>query len=181
MEIHHTKHHQAYVDNLNKALKGLDALQNLDIEELLKNLDKVPVGKKDLINNNGGGHANHSLFWNIMSPNGGGQPKGDLLKKIQKDFGNVNKMIEEISNAAITQFGSGWGWLVLNVKGKLESVSTKNQDSPLLYNMKPLLGIDVWEHAYYLNYQNKRADYIKAWWNVVNWREVEKRFIQAKS
>lgn len=185
MKIHHMKHHQGYVNNLNAALEGPAmqgfTMKNKSLEQILMNLDQVPEEIRSALQNNGGGHANHSLFWAVMIPDGGGSPNGELLKKIEEDFGSLGKMIEEVSDAAVSHFGSGWGWLVLNTEGKLEAVSTKNQDSPLLHGLKPILGIDVWEHAYYLNYQNRRADYVAAFWNVVNWAEVGRRFEEAQS
>lgn len=172
MEIHHTKHHQAYIDNVNKALEGQDKLKDLSVEELLKSLNEVPEEIRTAVRNNGGGHYNHSLFWEIMSPNGGGKPEGKLAKKIDEDLGGFEKFKEEFKKAALGRFGSGWAWLVLD-GDKLAVVSTPNQDNPISEGKKPLLGIDVWEHAYYLKYQNKRADYIDAFWNVVDWKKVE--------
>jgi len=172
MEIHHSKHHQAYIDKLNEAVDGVPSLEGLSVEELVQNLDKAPLGKKDIIKNHGGGHANHSLFWNIMIP-GGKEISEDLEKQITDQFGSFSKCKEEVTKASLTHFGSGWGWLVLNNKQRFEVISTSNQDSPLMYGYKPLLGIDVWEHAYYLKYQNRRAEYLEAFWNVVNWEKVE--------
>lgn len=172
MEIHHTKHHQAYIDNVNKALEGQDKLKDLSVEELLKSLNEVPEEIRTAVRNNGGGHYNHSLFWEIMSPNGGGKPEGKLAKKMDEDLGGFEKFKEEFKKAALGRFGSGWAWLVLD-GDKLAVVSTPNQDNPISEGKKPLLGIDVWEHAYYLKYQNKRADYIDAFWNVVDWKKVE--------
>ncbi len=172
MEIHHSKHHQAYIDKLNEAVDGVPSLEGLSVEELVQNLDKVPLGKKDIIKNHGGGHANHSLFWNIMIPGGKGV-SANLEKQLTDQFGSFSKCKEDVAEASLTHFGSGWGWLVLNNKQRFEVVSTSNQDSPLMYGYKPLLGIDVWEHAYYLKYQNRRAEYLEAFWNVVNWEEVE--------
>ncbi|MDY6570787.1 superoxide dismutase, partial [Clostridioides difficile] len=169
MEIHHTKHHQAYIDNVNKALEGQDKLKDLSVEELLKSLNEVPEEIRTAVRNNGGGHYNHSLFWEIMSPNGGGKPEGKLAKKMDEDLGGFEKFKEEFKKAALGRFGSGWAWLVLD-GDKLAVVSTPNQDNPISEGKKPLLGIDVWEHAYYLKYQNKRADYIDAFWNVVDWK-----------
>jgi Fe-Mn family superoxide dismutase len=175
MEIHHTKHHGGYTSKLNAAIEGSD-LEKLTIEEILQNISKHSVG----VRNNGGGYYNHKLFWEIMSPNGGGEPTGDLMNAINKDFGSFSKFKAEFSNAAATRFGSGWAWL-LNQNGKLMVSSTSNQDNPLmdLVDVKgtPILGLDVWEHAYYLHYQNKRPDYIDAFWNVVNWGQVAKRFV----
>ena len=179
MEIHYTKHHQAYVDNLNKALEKYPELQDKDLEELLKNLDQVPEDIRFAVQNNGGGHYNHSLFWEIMSPNGGGEPEGEMLKAIEESFGGLEQFKEKFAGEAMARFGSGWAWLCLKGDGKLDVCSTKNQNNSLMHGAMPLMGIDVWEHGYYLNYQNRRADYITAWWNVVNWKEVEKRFGEA--
>jgi len=181
MEIHHSKHHQGYVNKINAAIAGLPELEKLSIFDLIQNLDKVPVGKEDAVRNNGGGHANHSFFWEILTPGGNKNISPELKQKIDKDFGTLDKLIEEVSDAAATQFGSGWGWLVINKEGNLEAISTPNQDSPLQYGYKPLLNIDVWEHAYYLSYQNKRPDYIKAIWNTINWEQVSKNFAKAIS
>lgn len=180
MEIHHTKHHQAYVNNLNKAIEGLD-IKSQSIEELLKNLNSIPVGKKDLVRNHGGGHANHNLYWDILTPGGSSKPSGSLLTAIEKDFGSFDTCASEVSDAAITHFGSGWGWLVVNKNNKLEAVSTANQDSPLLFGHTPIIGIDVWEHAYYLKYQNLRADYVKSLWSLINWNKVEILYEKAHS
>jgi Fe-Mn family superoxide dismutase len=178
MEIHHDKHHAGYVNNLNKAIEGTD-MEKLSLEELLKNVSKHPVA----VRNNGGGHYNHSLFWEIMGPNKGGQPSGALAEAINGTFGSFDQYKETFSKAAATRFGSGWAWLVSN-NGKLEIGSTPNQDNPLMdvsdLKGNPIMGIDVWEHAYYLKYQNKRPDYISAWWNVVNWNEIAKRFASLK-
>ncbi len=179
MEIHHTKHHQGYVNKVNAALEGLD-LADKPIEEVLKNIDKVPAEKKQAVINNGGGHANHSLFWTIMKPNGGGNPSGDLAAAINSTFGDFDNLKKQFSDAAATRFGSGWAWLCVNKDGKLEVLSTANQDSPYMNHLTPVLGLDVWEHAYYLHYQNKRPDYIAAFWNVINWAQVEKNFAAAK-
>jgi Fe-Mn family superoxide dismutase len=174
MEIHHDRHHQAYVTNLNAAIEGTD-LGSMSIDELCKNLDRVPEDKRTAVRNNGGGHWNHSFFWKIMGPNGGGLPTGDLLKAINDSFGSVDAMKEQFNKAAAGRFGSGWAWLVVK-DGKLAITSTPNQDNPLMDGSgTPILGCDVWEHAYYLKYQNKRPDYIAAWWNTVNWNEVSKR------
>jgi superoxide dismutase, Fe-Mn family len=170
MRIHHDKHHQAYVDKANAALEGTD-LAGAPFEEVLANLDKLPEDKRTAVRNNAGGHANHTLFWQIMSPDGGGDPEGELAEAI----GDFERFKEELSNAAINQFGSGWGWLVKD-GSSVAVISTPNQDSPLLQGKTPLLGVDVWEHAYYLSYQNRRPDYVAAWWNVVNWPEVARRF-----
>ncbi len=174
MTIHHTKHHQAYIDKLNAAIEGTEWADKPTCE-ILKNLDKVPADKKAAIQNNGGGHYNHSFFWTIIGPNAGGEPSGKLAAAITEAFGGFDKFKEAFAAAGATRFGSGWAWLVLN-NGKLEVTSTANQDSPISEDKKILLGLDVWEHAYYLKYQNKRPDYIAAFWNVVNWKAVEERF-----
>lgn len=179
MEIHHTKHHQAYVNNLNSALEKYPELQDKPVEELLRNINSVPEDIRTAVRNNGGGHANHSLFWTIMSPNGGGAPTGELADAINTAFGSFEAFKEQFSKAAATRFGSGWAWLALTAFGKLIVYSTPNQDSPYMDGYTPLLGLDVWEHAYYLNYQNRRADYIAAWWNVVNWEQVAKNYAEA--
>src|SRR3954454_19030588 len=175
MNIHHTKHHNTYVTNLNNALEGNEELLSKSVEELIANLDAVPEAARTAVRNNGGGHANHSLFWELLSPNGGGNPTGALAEAIDAKFGNFDAFKEEFAKAGATRFGSGWAWLVSN-NGELEITSTPNQDSPIMEGKTPLLGLDVWEHAYYLNYQNRRPDYIAAFWNVVNWDEVAKRF-----
>ena len=173
MQIHHDKHHQTYVDRLNDAVKGTD-LESKSVEDILKDFASVPDDKKTAVRNHGGGHANHSLFWTIMSPNGGGAPSGDAASAIDGAFGSFDSFKEKFSAAAAGVFGSGWAWLVSN-GGKLEIVARPNQDSPLMDGLTPVLGLDVWEHAYYLKYQNRRPDYITAWWNVVNWDEVNRR------
>jgi len=180
MEIHHTKHHQTYVDNLNKAVEGYKEYQEMDIKELIAKLNSLPEEIKTAVRNNGGGHLNHSIFWKIMSPNGGGEPVGEVAKKIDEDLGGFDKFKEEFKKAALGRFGSGWAWLVVSKDGKFEIVSTPNQDNPVSEGKEPLLGIDVWEHAYYLKYQNRRADYIDAWFNVVDWNKVEKRYKEIK-
>ncbi len=179
MEIHHTKHHQAYVTNLNAALEGLPELQALSIEDLLRNISRVPDDKRQAVINNGGGHANHTLFWQIMAPKAGGEPVGELAEAITKAFGGFPAFKEKLSNAAKTRFGSGWAWLVVNGNKALEVYSTANQDSPYMQGHTPILGLDVWEHAYYLKYQNRRPDYIEAWWNVVNWAKVNENYVAA--
>ena len=179
MEIHHGKHHAAYVTNLNKALDGLGELEKRSITELLADLGSVPESARTAVRNNGGGHFNHSLFWKIMKPGGGGNPGGELADAIKSTFGSVDEMKSRINKAGVTRFGSGWAWLYI-ADGKLEIGSTPNQDSPIMEGGKPILGIDVWEHAYYLNYQNRRPDYLEAWWNVVNWEQVAKNFARAK-
>ena len=175
MHIHHDKHHAAYVNNLNKALDGHADLQSKSIEDLLKDISKVPENIRTAVRNNGGGHANHAMFWQIMGPNAGGAPTGALADAIASTFGSVDKFKELFTQAATTRFGSGWAWLV-EAGGKLAVESTANQDSPMMDGKKPIMGLDVWEHAYYLKYQNRRPDYINAWWNVVNWAEVGRRF-----
>ncbi len=179
MNIHHSKHHNAYVTNLNNALAGNEELLSKSVEEVIANLDAVPEAARAAVRNNGGGHANHTLFWQILSPNGGGEPTGDLLDAINAKFGNLDSFKEEFAKAATTRFGSGWAWLAVN-NGELEVTSTPNQDSPLMEGKTPILGLDVWEHAYYLKFQNRRPDYINTFWNVVNWDEVSKRYAEAK-
>ncbi|AXF54723.1 superoxide dismutase [Salicibibacter kimchii] len=178
MNIHHDKHHNTYVTKLNDALSGHDDLANQSVEDLVTNLDKVPENIRTAVRNNGGGHANHKLFWTILSPNGGGKPSGDLLSAIENKWGSFDQFQEEFTNAALGRFGSGWAWLVVD-GGNLAIQDTLNQDSPLTEGKTPILGIDVWEHAYYLKYQNRRPEYVKAFWNVVNWPEVERRYKEA--
>ncbi len=177
MEIHHDKHHGAYVEKLNAALDGHPDLQKLDIVELITSLDKVPEDIRTTVRNNGGGHANHSFFWDIMSPDGGGEPGGELAEAVNKEFGGFEAFKAKFKEAALGRFGSGWAWLCY-FQGKLHVCSTPNQDSTVMEDKDhaPLLGLDVWEHAYYLKYQNKRPDYVDAWWNVVNWPQVEKYY-----
>jgi superoxide dismutase, Fe-Mn family len=179
MRIHHDKHHGGYVSKVNAALEGHEDLASKSIEDLLKDINSVPENIRTAVRNNGGGHANHSLFWEVLSPNGGGNPTGAVGDAINSKFGSFDKFKEEFSNAAATRFGSGWAWLVVN-NGELEVTSTPNQDSPYMEGNTPILGLDVWEHAYYLKYQNLRPDYIKAFFNVVNWDEVNKRYESAK-
>ncbi|PCL89587.1 superoxide dismutase [Paenibacillus lautus] len=179
MEIHHDRHHNTYVTNLNAALENAPELQGKSLEDLIGNLDAVPESIRTAVRNNGGGHANHSLFWEVIGPNGGGQPTGALADAINSELGGFDKFKEDFAKAATTRFGSGWAWLVVK-DGKLAVTSTPNQDSPIMEGQTPLLGLDVWEHAYYLKYQNKRPDYISAFWNVVNWEEVGKRYDNAK-
>ncbi|PKD45275.1 superoxide dismutase [Rhodohalobacter barkolensis] len=179
MKIHHGKHHQGYTNKLNAALEGHD-FADLEIEEVLRRIDEVPADKKQAVINSGGGYANHNLFWKVMSPNGGGNPTGDVAKAIDKKFGSFDKFKEEFSSTAASQFGSGWGWLCVDDSGELVVQSTANQDSPYMSGLTPILGVDVWEHAYYLNYQNRRPDYLDAFWNVVNWDQVEKNYQDAK-
>jgi superoxide dismutase, Fe-Mn family len=177
MEIHHGKHHQAYVDNANKALEGTD-LADASFEDVLRGIDTLPEDKRTAVRNNAGGHANHSLFWEIMGPGGGGEPSGALAEAIGSAFGGFDDFKKTAIQNGVTRFGSGWSWLVWNGSG-LEAYSTANQDSPVMQGHTPLLGIDVWEHAYYLNYQNRRPDYLEAWWNVVNWEAVAARYDDA--
>ena len=179
MQIHHGKHHQAYVNNLNAALDKHPELHQKTLEELLRGINTVPEDIRTAVRNNAGGHHNHSLFWTIMAPKAGGEPAGALADAIKKAFGDFAKFKEQVAAAATTRFGSGWAWLAVS-GGKLEIFSTANQDSPLMDGKIPVLGLDVWEHAYYLKYQNRRPDYIGAWWNVVNWPEVAKRYEAAK-
>ncbi len=185
MEIHHGKHHAAYIANLNKALEGNDDLAGKTIEDLISDLDAVPEAIRGTVRNNGGGHANHSLFWTILGPNAGGTPSGDLATAIEKAFGSFDAFKDAFKNAALTRFGSGWAWLVVKSDGSVAVTSTPNQDSPLMGaaagcdGCTPILGVDVWEHAYYLNYQNRRPDYVDSFWNVVNWDAVAERFAAA--
>jgi Fe-Mn family superoxide dismutase len=179
MEIHHTKHHQGYVNNLNAALEKAPNLQKTSLEELLRGIATVPEAIRTAVRNHGGGHANHTLFWQVMAPKAGGAPTGKLADALTKTFGGVDAFKEQFGAAAGSRFGSGWAWLVVH-DGKLAVESTANQDSPIMEGKTPILGLDVWEHAYYLHYQNRRADYIKAWWNVVNWPEVARRFDAAR-
>jgi len=181
MQIHHDKHHATYVNNLNDALKDNTKLLSYEVTELIRNLDKVPDDIRTKVRNNGGGHANHSFFWTIMAPSGkggGGEALGKLSEAIRNSFTNIESFKEKFTAAGMGRFGSGWAWLVVN-KERLEIMDTPNQDSPLMDGKVPILGLDVWEHAYYLKYQNRRVDYINAWWNVINWRQVEKEFIGA--
>jgi Fe-Mn family superoxide dismutase len=175
MEIHHGKHHQTYVNNLNAAIEKAPELANKSIEDLMRNVSSLPEAVRAPIRNNGGGHWNHSMFWQIMAPKAGGEPGGNLGAAIKSAFGDFAKFREQFSAAGVGRFGSGWAWLI-NSGGKLSIASTPNQDNPLMEGQKAIMGLDVWEHAYYLKYQNRRPDYISAWWNVVNWKEVEKRF-----
>jgi superoxide dismutase, Fe-Mn family len=180
MRIHHGKHHQAYVNNANDALKGHDQLQQLSVEDLLRRIDEVPQEIRTKLRNNAGGHANHSLFWQIMGPDAGGEPAGALGEAIRSEFRDFASFREQFSTAAKGRFGSGWGWLVVADGGRLQVMDTANQDSPYMSGYTPILGLDVWEHAYYLHYQNRRPDYVEAWWNVVNWDEVQRRFEKAR-
>ena len=179
MEVHHGKHHKSYTDKLNDALKDHE-FSSLPIEEVLRRIDEVPESKRQAVINNGGGYANHNLFWTIMSPDGGGKPSGDLAEAIDKEFGSFKEFKEKFSNAATTQFGSGWGWLCVDSSGNLKVTSTANQDSTYMEGLTPILGVDVWEHAYYLKYQNKRPEYLENFWNVVNWDQVAENYKNAR-
>jgi Fe-Mn family superoxide dismutase len=180
MRLHHDKHHQAYVDNLNKALEGAPLLANLSPEDLMRRINEVPESARTAVRNNGGGHVNHSMFWQIMKPEGGGQPSGALVQAIDSAFGSFDQFKAAFNDAGVKRFGSGWAWLVLNSSGQLQITSTANQDSPYIDGLYPVMGNDVWEHAYYLKYQNRRAEYLNAWWNVVNWPAIEQRYQQAR-
>jgi superoxide dismutase, Fe-Mn family len=179
MEIHHDKHHATYVTNLNKAVEGTD-LESKSIEDLVKNLDQVPEAKRTAVRNNGGGHVNHAFFWELLTPGGSNAPTGALATAINETFGSVDALMEEVNAAGAGRFGSGWAWLVVDGSGKLAVVSTPNQDNPLTDGQTPVLGVDVWEHAYYLKYQNRRPDYLKAFWNVVNWDVANQNFEKAR-
>jgi superoxide dismutase, Fe-Mn family len=181
MQLHHDKHHQAYVNNLNTALQGLSQFDGVSVEDLMRRINEVPENVRTAVRNNGGGHANHSMFWQIMKANGGGQPTGALADAINSTFGSFDQFKTTFNDNGAKRFGSGWTWLVVDQSGKLQALSTANQDSPLMDGLTPVMGNDVWEHAYYLTYQNRRPDYLAAWWNVVNWDEVAKRFQQASS
>ncbi|MGI8968066.1 MAG: superoxide dismutase [Chloroflexota bacterium] len=178
MHLHHDKHHQAYVTNLNAALEKHPEFQNQSAEELVTNLNKVPDDIRTAVRNNGGGHVNHSMFWEIMKPNGGGAPTGAIAQAINEAFGSFDAFKQQFNDAGTKRFGSGWAWLIRGRDGKLTIISSANQDSPLIEGAKPILGNDVWEHAYYLKYQNRRPEYLNAWWNVVNWDEINRRFQQ---
>ncbi len=180
MEIHHDKHHQAYITNLNKALEGNAGLASKPINELIKDMSAVPENIRTAVRNNGGGHSNHSFFWNIMGPGNGGVPTGEIADAIKETFGSFEALQEKINAVGAARFGSGWAWLVVSKDKKLEVISTPNQDSPLMDGHTPVLGVDVWEHSYYLKYQNKRPDYLKAWWNTVNWDAVNQHYTAAK-
>ena len=179
MEIHHSRHHQTYVTNLNTALADLPELAALPLEALLARIDSLPAQVQGAVRNHGGGHANHSLFWQVMSPQGGGEPDGELAAAIERDLGGLESFRQAFTQAALSRFGSGWAWLVVDGRGKLQVVSSANQDSPLMEGLTPILGLDVWEHAYYLKYQNKRPDYIAAFYNVIDWDEVARRYVAA--
>ncbi|MEO5511886.1 MAG: superoxide dismutase [Longimicrobiales bacterium] len=176
MEIHHDKHHAAYTNNLNAALEKHPDIQGTRIEDLLRNIETVPEDIRNAVRNNGGGYVNHTLFWEIMVPNGGGEPAGELMDAIKATFGSFDDFKTKIQAAGVGQFGSGWAWLAKTGEGKLEIYGTPNQDTPIMKGHTPILGVDVWEHAYYLNYQNRRPDYLAAWWNTVNWDNVSSRF-----
>lgn len=180
MNIHHDRHHNTYVTNLNAALEKSPELQSQSVEELISDLNAIPESIRTAVRNNGGGHANHSLFWKVIGPKGGGAPTGEVAKAIDSELGGFDKFKEEFAKAATTRFGSGWAWLVVGKDGKLAVTSTANQDNPISEGLTPILGLDVWEHAYYLKYQNKRPDYIAAFWNVVNWDEVNRLYEEAK-
>src|ERR1051326_5974050 len=180
MEIHHDKHHAAYVANVNKAIAGKPELEKKTVEQLIASLDSVPADIRGAVRNNGGGHANHSMFWKLMEPKAGGTPTGTLADAIKAAFTSFEGFKEKFEAAGMGRFGSGWAWLIVNKAGQLEVVSTANQDNPIMEGNKPVLGCDVWEHAYYLKYQNRRADYLKGWWNVVNWPEVANFYSKAK-
>ena len=179
MEIHHSRHHQTYIANLNAALVELPELAALPVDELLARFDSLPVSVQGAVRNHGGGHANHSLFWQVMSPQGGGEPGGELAEAIERDLGGLEAFKQAFTQAALSRFGSGWAWLVVDQSGKLQVVSSANQDSPLMEGLVPILGLEVWEHAYYLKYQNKRPDYIAAFYKVIDWAEVARRYRQA--
>ena len=181
MHLHHDKHHQAYVNNLNTALQGQSQFENMSVDDLMRNINSVPESIRTAVRNNGGGHANHSMYWQIMKPNGGGEPTGDLANAINSAFGSFDQFKAAFNDAGAKRFGSGWAWLVIGADGKLAVTSTANQDSPLIDGQYPVMGNDVWEHAYYLKYQNRRPDYLAAWWNVVNWDEIAKRYAQGMS
>jgi Fe-Mn family superoxide dismutase len=181
MHLHHDKHHQAYVTNLNNALQGQDALANLSIEDLVRRINEVPENIRTAVRNNGGGHVNHTMFWEIMTPGGAKEPTGDLASAINQTFGSFDAFKTQFNDAGTKRFGSGWAWLVVAQGGVLQALSTANQDSPLMDGQYPVMGNDVWEHAYYLKYQNRRPEYLAAWWNVVNWDEVAKRYARARA
>lgn len=181
MEFHHDRHHQAYVNNLNTAIARHPELRDRQIDQLLRDLNSIPEDIRTSVRNNGGGHANHTMFWEIMGPNGGGEPTGEIANAINQTFGSFESFKEQFNSAGGTRFGSGWVWLIRNADGQLQITTTANQDSPLMEGNYPIMGNDVWEHAYYLNYQNRRADYLKAWWNTINWDVVNRRYQQASA
>ena len=178
MQLHHDKHHQAYVTALNNALKDQAQFASLSLEELMRRINEVPESIRTIVRNNGGGHINHTMFWQIMKPNGGGEPTGAIASAIQSAFGSFDAFKTAFNDAGVKRFGSGWAWLILDSSGKLQVTSTANQDSPFMDGNYPVMGNDVWEHAYYLKYQNRRPDYLNAWWNVVNWDEISRRYQQ---
>jgi len=178
MQLHHDKHHQAYVTALNNALKDQAQFASLSLEELMRRINEVPESIRTIVRNNGGGHINHTMFWQIMKPNGGGEPTGAIASAIQSAFGSFDAFKTAFNDAGVKRFGSGWAWLILDSSGKLQITSTANQDSPYMDGNYPVMGNDVWEHAYYLKYQNRRPDYLNAWWNVVNWDEISRRYQQ---
>lgn len=181
MQLHHDKHHNTYVTALNKALEGQPQLAARSIEQILENLEEVPEDIRTAVRNNGGGHANHSMFWRLMKPQGSEAPKGELLHRLESTFGSLDNFKTAFNDAATKRFGSGWAWLFIDKDGKLQITSSANQDSPLSNAVYPLLGLDVWEHAYYLKYQNRRPEYLSAWWNVVNWEEVDRLYLLART
>ncbi len=181
MEIHHGRHHQTYVDKLNEAIEGVDELQGKSLEELLQNLDNLPEAIRTAVRNNGGGHYNHRLFWEILTPGGPNQPTGEVGEAIKEKYGSFEAFQKAFSAAAVARFGSGWAWLVADESGELEIVHTPNQDNPLMEGKQPILGLDVWEHAYYLKYQNKRPDYVAAFFHVINWDVVNEKYLQVKA
>ena len=180
MQLHHDKHHQAYVNNLNAAVQNTQ-FASANVDDLMRHINDVPQNVRTAVQNNGGGHSNHSMFWQIMKQNGGGEPSGELANAIKDAFGSFDQFKAAFNDAGVKRFGSGWAWLVLDQSGKLSVISTANQDSPLMQGLYPVMGNDVWEHAYYLKYQNRRPDYLAAWWNVVNWDEVARRYQQGRS
>jgi Fe-Mn family superoxide dismutase len=178
VELHYSKHHQAYLNNLNGALEKHPQLANLTIEQLVSDLNQVPEDVRTVVRNNGGGYYNHNIYWAIMKPNGGGEPTGRLAEAIRSEFGSFQSMKEQLDKAAMGRFGSGWAWLGKNASGKLSVISMPNQDAPLMEGFQPVIGVDVWEHAYYLKYQNRRAEYLSSWWNLINWEEADRRYQQ---
>jgi superoxide dismutase, Fe-Mn family len=178
MQLHHDKHHQTYVTNLNNALQGQEQFASMSVDDVVRNINQLPENIRTAVRNNGGGHSNHSMFWLIMKPNGGGQPSGALANAINQAFGSFDQFKAAFNDAGAKRFGSGWAWLVLDQNGKLQVTSSANQDSPLMEGLFPVMGNDVWEHAYYLKYQNRRPEYLNAWWNVVNWDEIARRYQQ---
>ena len=181
MQLHHDKHHAAYVTNLNAALQNNSQFASMPIDDLVRRINEVPENIRTAVRNNGGGHANHSMFWQIMTPNGGGEPRGELANAIQQTFGSFDALKTAFNDAGVKRFGSGWTWLVLDQNGKLQVMSTANQDSPWMEGLYPVMGNDVWEHAYYLKYQNRRPEYLNAWWNVVNWDAIAQRYAKGRS